>query len=126
MESLGDFSRPLPLNSTPPSNLATDFRRKPQVVSEQNESGPPSVSRRAERAARAVAMRSLHIGDGAMFCRAGTNTVGPGLDGQLVSSSLSRADRLSRSRRLDVERRPARTAGSGSDGLKYTWQPGES
>ena len=40
MESLSDFFGPLPLNSTPAGNRATGLSRKPQVVGEQNESGP--------------------------------------------------------------------------------------
>ena len=40
MKALSDSFGPLPLHSTPPSNRATGLSRKPQVVGEQNESGP--------------------------------------------------------------------------------------
>jgi hypothetical protein len=100
------------LNSTHPSNHATGFSRKPQVVGEQNESLRHPESKRREQACsmpiglgglaefvigrafarpvgsshsrlslvhfvrvRAVATLQPHIGDDAIFCRAGINTV---------------------------------------------------
>jgi hypothetical protein len=45
MESLSDFFGPLPLNSTPAGSRAMSLSRKPQVVGEQNESGPPPESK---------------------------------------------------------------------------------
>jgi hypothetical protein len=49
---IGRFFGPLPLNSTPPSNRATGFSRKPQVVGEQNESVGHPESRCRERAVK--------------------------------------------------------------------------